>query len=162
MTISFVIFNCLSSFLPCGGPFLESPDNYQHRKGVVVYIISIGVSNVLQKTWYIYHFTKQNGLVCWLGLAFSFLRFGFEYLFLGPKSYRDFDKLAPVQGDFRTGPTSPRIPFRGSFTIRNIIPARGSSWMLHRSENCILVRNIATASCTRRATTRFSVKSASC
>ena len=58
-----------------------------------------------------YHLTKQNGLVCWLGTAFVFFRFWFKYLFLCRKGYRDFEKRAPVQGNFRTGPTSPRLPF---------------------------------------------------
>ena len=32
---------------------------------------------------------KQNAVVFWLGHAFLFCRFGFEFLFSGPKSYRD-------------------------------------------------------------------------
>ena len=145
-----------------GARFLKVPTITSTERAERVLLFTLfqdrGFKRRFAETWWNYHLTKRNELVCWLWTAFVFFRFGFEYLFLGRKGYRDFEKRAPVQGNFRTGPTS---PFRSSFTIRNIIPARGSSWLLRRSENCILVRNFATASCKRRATPRFSVKSAS-
>lgn len=102
MIFSFVSFNRLSSFLPRGGPFLESPDNYQHRKGrkgvvvSILYYFKIEVSNdVLQKLNMIklsLDKTKWTGLLARNGVC-------------------EFRETAPVQGNFRTGPTSPRLPF---------------------------------------------------
>lgn len=91
-------FNRLSSFLPRGGPFLESRDNYQHRKGrkgVVVYIIS----RSRFKTTFCRNMIKLSlDKTKWTGL-------------LARNGVCEFRETAPVQGNFRTGPTSPRLPF---------------------------------------------------
>ena len=49
---------------------------------------------------------KQNGVVCWPGHSLLFFIFRFEYLVLGPKSYRDFRETGPWFNRFTTG----RIP----------------------------------------------------
>ena len=38
---------------------------------------------------------KQNGVVCWPGPALLCFIFRFEYLILGPESYRDFRETGP-------------------------------------------------------------------
>ena len=39
---------------------------------------------------------KQNGVVCWPGPALLCFISRFEYLILGPKSYRDFRETGPL------------------------------------------------------------------
>ena len=112
-----------------------------------LHYFKVEVSNVLQKTWWNYHLTKQNGLVCWLGPAFLFFRFGFEYLFWARK----------VTGISRNGPLS-----RATFVPARFYPASplwlcyhqkyhtGARFMLNHvapeRELYQLVRNFTTAS----------------
>ena len=74
--------------------FWKVPVTFRARKAVLC-LPCLHSSSKFQKFWNYQLITKQNWLVCGLGTALLFKRFGFWNLPSGPKSFRAFWETGP-------------------------------------------------------------------